>query len=104
MNHEEFERDMIDAVNRNADEKAALHESAFAKTDKTIMTRGLKRVGVALLTAASFVISFVGIIVTAFVPGYMAVLTFAASGVGLLITLVLLYAQGLNGESGGEGK
>lgn len=78
------------------------------KTDAKILKRGLKRVGVALLTALIFVSSLVGLIVTATAPGYLAVMLFLLSAMGLLATYILMYAQGLNRriskESKGESK
>lgn len=78
------------------------------KTDAKILKRGLKRVGVAILTTAIFVSSVVGLIVTATAPGYLAVLLFLLSIAGLLSAFVLLYAQGINRriskESAGESK
>lgn len=78
------------------------------KADVRILKRGLKRVGVAVLTALIFVSSVVGLIVTATAPGYLAVLLFLLSVMGLLATYILMYAQGLNRrlrtESKGEVK
>lgn len=74
------------------------------KTDVKILMRGLKRVGVAILTAAIFVSSVVGLIVTATAPGYLAVLLFLLSIAGLLATFILLYAQGINRRIIKEGK
>jgi hypothetical protein len=78
------------------------------KTDAKILKRGLKRVGVALLATSIFVSSVVGLIVTATAPGYLAVLLFLLSIVGLLASFVLLYSQGINrrisAESRGESK
>ena len=64
--------------------------------DVKIFLRGLKRVGVALLTAAVFSLSLFGFVATAAFPGYIAVVVFAASLIWLWMTVVLLYAQGLN--------
>lgn len=74
------------------------------KTDAKILKRGLKRVGVAILTTAIFVSSVVGLIVTATAPGYLAVLLFLLSIAGLLAAFVLLYAQGINRRIIKEGK
>ena len=64
--------------------------------DVKIFLRGLKRVGVALLTAAVFSLSLFGFVATAAFQGYIAVVVFAASLIWLWMTVVLLYAQGLN--------
>ena len=74
------------------------------KADAKILKRGLKRVGVAILTTAIFVSSVVGLIVTATAPGYLAVLLFLLSIAGLLAAFVLLYAQGINRRIIKEGK
>ncbi len=78
------------------------------KTDAKILKRGLKRVGIAVLTTSIFVSSVVGLIVTATAPGYLAVLLFLLSVAGLLVAFILLYAQGINRkisvESRGESK
>lgn len=66
------------------------------KTDVKILKRGLKRVGAALLTAATFAISVLGLVVTATVPGYLAVLLFLVSIVLMAVAFTLLYAQGIN--------
>ena len=78
------------------------------KVDANILKRGLKRVGVSLLTTAVFVGSVVGLITTATAPGYLAVLLFQLSVIGLAATFILLYALGINRkismESKGESK
>lgn len=102
MNHEEFEKEMIDGVNRNAEEKSMCCENAvtteqslFTKTDVTILTLGLKRMVIALFTAVLFAISVCGFIVTALARGYLAVLLFFASVLALVCSIVFLYAQGI---------
>jgi hypothetical protein len=78
------------------------------KTDVMVLKRGLKRMGLALLTAATFAISVAGLIVTAIAPGYVAVILFLASIVAMAMAFVLLYAQGLHpkvsNESLGDGE
>ena len=74
------------------------------KVDVKILKRGLKRVGVAILTTAIFISSVVGLIATATAPGYLAVLLFLLSIAGLLATFVLLYAQGINRRIIKDGK
>jgi uncharacterized membrane protein len=106
MDHKAFEKEMTDAVNRNADEKrhgtgtaestASVNQKLFTKTDSTILKRGLKRVGVSLLTTAMFAVSVLGLIVTAITPGYLAVFLFLVSIVAMLAAFILLYAQGIN--------
>lgn len=78
------------------------------KTDVEILKRGLKRMGLALLTAALFVISVASLIKVATAPGYLAVLLFILALVELVMAITLLYAQGLSpkmrNESQGDGK
>lgn len=80
----------------------------FNKTDVDVLKRGLKRVVVALVMAATFVIAVLGFIVTAIAPGYLAVILFLASILMLVMAFALLYAQGINRrihtESQGENK
>ena len=74
------------------------------KTDGKILKRGLKRMSLALMTAAIFVTSVLGFIKVAFVPGYLAVALFLGSVVALGMALVLLYAQGINRKIRTESK
>lgn len=80
----------------------------FNKTDVDVLKRGLKRVVVALVMAATFVIAVLGFVVTAIAPGYLAVILFLASILMLVMAFALLYAQGINRrihtESQGENK
>ena len=73
------------------------------KIDTQILTRGLKRMLLALLTGAMFTLSVWGLIEVAFAPGYLAVLLFFASVTIFGGALLLLYAQGITRvESQGE--
>lgn len=80
----------------------------MSKSDINTLKRGLKRVGVALITTLSFALCAAGFILTAFIPGYAAVLVFIASIIVLLFSVSLLYAQGVNPQrkvgKPGEGK
>ena len=102
MDHEVFEKEMIDGVNRNAGEKTERPRSAivttqsvFTKSDRTCLKRGLKHMVIALLTATLFAIAICGLIVTAIAPGYLAVLLFFTSLLAFVFASVLLYAQGI---------
>jgi len=66
------------------------------KVDMDILKRGIKRVVVALIMAAMFVMAVLGFIVTANAHGYLAVILFLASVLMLITALTLLYAQGIN--------
>ena len=74
------------------------------KTDAIILKRGLRRLGIALLTTATFVIAVAGLIFTAIAPGYVAVILFIASLVALAIAFTMLYAQGLPAGANVESK
>ena len=113
MNHEAFENQMIDAINRNAEEKhrsthtgtAPTKRSVFTKADLMAFRRGLKRTLIALLTAALAALSVFGFIRTAVATGYWAVILFLASLVELVWVVILLYAQGIiRAESRGDRK
>ena len=102
MDHEAYETQMIDGVNSNAECNSQQFETATPKrnrlmdrNDTRILTIGFKRTLIALLTAALFAISVYGFIVVANAKGYMAVVMFLASILGLVCAAVLLYAQGL---------
>ena len=104
MEHDIYENQMIDGVNRNAEEKSQAIDALKNATQKSstsgernaqIVRRGLKRILLALMTAAMFVISVVGFIAVATAPGYLAVLLFFASVATLGCVFILLYAQGI---------
>lgn len=114
MDHDVFENQMIDGVNRHADEKSQYADSLgdtmptqksspFGKRDRHIVRKGLKRTLLALITAATFAVSVFGFITVATAPGYLAVLLFFTSIVALWFAFVLLYAQGIgHAKSGGS--
>ena len=106
MDHEAYENQMIDGVNRNAEEKSKQVEIGssehlakviplFTKKDSRVLSRGFKCAILALITAASFVFSVAGFITTAMVPGYLAVALFIVSLLMLGCAVILLYALGL---------
>ena len=64
------------------------------KTDVNALKRGLRRMVIALLTVVTFVVSLLGFIAVAMVPGYLAVLAFFVSVFAAGFSFVLLYAQG----------
>ena len=104
MDHEAFEKEMIDHVNRNAEEKHH-KEPVITKNDKYALTRGLKHILISLITVVMFAASVSGFIVTAIVPGYLAVTAFIASIAAAVATFILVYAQGIiRTENRGESK
>ena len=76
----------------------------MSKYDVMTLKRGLKRLTVALLTTVGFALSAAGLIVTATVPGYLAVVLFLASVMVLGISITMLYAQGINRRTYTESK
>lgn len=111
MDHEAYENEMIDAINRHGEEavdesvKLSNRNRVVTKNDAIVVIRGLKRTLFALLTIALFAISAIGFITVASVQGYMAVVLFFASILGIVFAFVLLYAQGVvHIESRGESK
>lgn len=67
----------------------------MSKHDLKVFVRGLKRMGVALLTSALFAMSVLCLVATAGFPGYIAVITFLGGLIWLAMAVILLYAQGL---------
>ena len=108
---DKYEQEMIDAVNRHAEEQshyASTQETpSRAKANAKVMGRGFGRMLLAVLTAVLFAISVYGFIVVASVTGYWAVLLFHVSGMNLVWAFALLHAQGKNRkadtESQGDG-
>ena len=102
MNHEVYEKQMIDAVNRNAEEKK-VKQSVVTKTDKRTFKRGLMRSLFALITAAVFALGVFCFIATAKAPGYIAVVLFIAGVMTSFCGIIFMYAQGITDvESTGD--
>ena len=74
------------------------------KSDVKTFKRGLKRVAVALFTAALFAVAVLGFIAVAIATGYLAVLLFLASLTVLGFAIILLYAQGITRKTYTESK
>lgn len=113
MNHEAYERTMIDTINQHAAEAAkepakANWSRVVTKHDARVVVRGLKRTLLALFTAVTFALAVISLIKVASAPGYLAVLLFFLAIIELLVAFVLLYAQGITykipQESKGESK
>ena len=116
MDHEAYENEMMDVVNRHGE--AAIEESTETakskwsqvvnKNDARVVASGLKRTILALLTAAIFAASVIGFIKVATASGYIAVALFFGSILGIIIAFTLLYAQGITNkipkESSGDNK
>lgn len=104
MDHEAYENEMINSVNRHAEANdwhttfastVPAKKSVFTKTDVRALKQGLKRTLLALLTAALFAIAVLGFIAVATAPGYLAVVLFLASIVATGCAFILVYAQGI---------
>ena len=114
MNHEAYENEMIDIVNRNAEEKSkcpvdtVTKRSLFTKTDAANLIKGLKCMVLALFTAGLFAVAVFGFIMVASVTGYLAVAVFTTSIGILAVAFIFLYALGItfktNTESQGDDK
>lgn len=120
MNHAEYEKQMIDGVNRHAEKWDQItFDTDITDTESTdtvksvpvknknvkILGRGFARVVVALFTAATFGLSVLDFIAVASATGYCAVALFIAAIMLLLVAVILLYSQGItNKESKGDGK
>ena len=102
MDHDVYEEQMIDMVNRHAEEKAeAFTETAptkpklFTKADARTLGRGIKRMTLALITAAMFALAVNSFLMVGFKSGWWAVVAFMCGIVLSLIAVFLLYAQGI---------
>ena len=105
---DKYEQEMIDAVNRHAEEQSRYtctqDTPSKAKANAKTLGRGLTRMLFAILTAVMFAISVYGFIVVASLTGYWAVLLFHVSVVNLFWAFFLLYTQGLTRKTNTEGQ
>jgi hypothetical protein len=109
MDHEAYENEMMDAVNRHKEEADTKSEAKWSmvmtKNDARVVARGLKRTLIALLNAATFALAVLCFITVAKVKGYWAVMMFFVALLNLAVSFILLYAQGIiHVESKGDGK
>jgi fatty acid desaturase len=108
MDHNAYENEMIDTINRHAEEKsrqATAVKRVFTKTDTRTLRQGLKRTLIAILTAVLFALSVYNFIAVATATGYWAVILFFSAIVLLVWAFILLYAQGITHvESKGDNK
>jgi hypothetical protein len=107
MDHDAYENEMMDTVNRHREEAAKKAKVKWSmvvnKNDARVFARGLKRTLIAMLTAVTFAAAVMCFITVAKVTGYWAVLMFFVALIVLAASLVLLYAQGiLRVESQGD--
>ncbi len=99
MDHNAYEKEMIDGVNRNADERVQ-YADAHKSTDAKTLWRGFKRMLLAIITATMFALSVYCFIATATVTGYWAVALFLSAIVLMFFAFTLLYAQGITYTEG----
>ena len=99
MDHEAYEKHMIDTVNRHAEE-AAPEPVVVKRRDAHVIARGLKRTVLALLTMVMLTVAVIGYIAVASAHGYWAVLVFFASTLALIGSFTFLYAQGITRKEG----
>ena len=106
MDHEAYETQMFDTVNRHSAERISRPKVAIVtKKDTSALKTGLKRMVIALFTALLFAFAVISFIFTATATGYWAVILFLAAIVELVWAFILLYAQGITREeSKGETK
>lgn len=112
MDHEAYENEMIDSVNRHADEKdlyadafestVTTKKSVFSKTDVKTLKRGLKRTMLAVLTGALFALAIFCFVQVATARGYWAVMLFFCALTFLVCGYIFLYAQGIT-HAGSKG-
>lgn len=114
MDHEAYENEMIDTVNRHSGnwdrvtsdgefpENVNHHKvKVFWKKDASTLKTGLKRMVVALFTAFLFGLSIFAFIATATATGYWAVVLFLAAIVLMVWAFIFLYAQGISPKGAG---
>ena len=94
MNHDAYEKEMIDGVNRNAGEKVQYADTPKS-TDAKTLWQGFKRTLLGLITATAFALSVYCFVATATVHGYWAVALFLSAIVLMFFAFALLYAQGI---------
>lgn len=102
MDHEVFEKEMFDGVNRHAEENSKCSENTipvkrrlFTKKDAAYLAKGLRCMVFAIVTAAMFAISVLGFIRVASLTGYLAVVMFIVSIASLVTAIIFLYALGI---------
>ena len=120
MDHDAWENQIIQSFERREgkptrkpdNDKPVMSESVndkkgMSESDKWTVAVGLRRTLLAFLTLLLFAASAVGFVAVASARGYMAVLLFFASTLGMLGAFIFVYAQGITNttkESQGESK
>lgn len=113
MTHDAWENEMLETFERREEEAAKTtgkvkQNQAMGKTDARTVIVGIRRTLLALATILLLAASIFGFITVASAHGYLAVLLFFVSILGLIASYILLYAQGItkvvSQESKGESK
>ena len=111
MNHDAYEKQMIDGVNHHAEDNIKYvktnirKESVVTKEDTAALKTGFKRTLISLITIILFSLSACGFVAVATARGYLAVVLFIVSIVVMGLAFSFLYAQGLaSAESSGDKK
>lgn len=98
MDHDVWEDSLLETFERREEAKSSSNVRKIQfmnKADTRTVVVGLKRTLLALLTILMFAATILGFVVVASAHGYMAVLLFFASILGLIVSYILLYAQGI---------
>lgn len=113
MDHNAWENQILETFERREAEAAKAvamtkPNQVITKTDAKTVAVGIKRTLLALLTILFLGAAVYGFVAVASASGYIAVLLFFASVLGLIASYILLYAQGITNvvpkESKGENK
>lgn len=112
MKHDAWENEMLETFERREEEAAKtadqVKKPVKSKAGSRTVFIGLRRTMLALLTIMLFAATICGFVTVAHARGYLAVLLFFVSVLGLVSSYILLYAQGITNvmpkESKGESK
>ena len=113
MDHDAWEDKILETFERREEEAAKAagkvkKNQVMGKTDAQTVIVGIRRTLLAFMTILLLAASVIGFIAVASAHGYLAVLLFFISILGLFASFILLYAQGITSvapkESQGEGK
>jgi hypothetical protein len=113
MDHEAWEDKLLETFERREEEAAKAagkvkKNQVMSKTDARTVIVGIRRTLLAFVTLLLLGASVLGFVAVASAHGYLAVLLFFVSILGLFASFTLLYAQGITNvaskESQGESK
>lgn len=98
MDHEAYEKQMIDGVNRHAEVSSvetSTVDSTLNESDVRTIGRGLRRLVLAVLTVFLFSASVYFFVTVGTLTGYWAVLRFLLAIWAMFAAVVFLYALGI---------